>query len=388
MDDILKTVRPLSPRALTGYYLSALMLIAGLNIASHLVLTYVLHHNQGTAAVLNTSGRQRMLSQRIASLAAEYRLGDPTARPALIAAINDFEVKENALSATSVTATGDTSEMLQLRSLYFTGQAPLSVEVANYVADARAVASLPAGAPAASAPLARLFAAARGPLLTKLDDVVTVHQSETERVLAELERLQLGILATVLLTLGIEALTIFRPMIRRIAAYTSEILRLATTDPLTELANRRSFQARFEEERDRALRYGRPLSLLMIDIDRFKEINDAHGHDAGDASLRSMAESFRQVLRKTDFAARLGGEEFVILMPETDLSNAAKFAERLRETVAGLSIAFRKQQLNFTVSIGVTLVGGEGNSMTKALQDADRLMYRAKQNGRNCIVAG
>jgi diguanylate cyclase (GGDEF)-like protein len=203
-----------------------------------------------------------------------------------------------------------------------------------------------------------------------------------------LERLQLGILATVLLTLGIEALTIFRPMIRRIAAYTSEILRLATTDPLTELANRRSFQARFEEERDRALRYGRPLSLLMIDIDRFKEINDAHGHDAGDASLRSMAESFRQVLRKTDFAARLGGEEFVILMPETDLSNAAKFAERLRETVAGLSIAFRKQQLNFTVSIGVTLVGGEGNSMTKALQDADRLMYRAKQNGRNCIVAG
>jgi len=388
MDDILKTVRPLSPRALTGYYLSALMLIAGLTIASHLVLTYVLHHNQGTAAVLNTSGRQRMLSQRIASLAAEYRLGDPTARPALIAAINDFEVKENALSATNVTATGDTSEMLQLRSLYFTGQAPLSVEVANYVADARAVASLPAGAPAASAPLARLFAAARGPLLTKLDDVVTVHQSETERVLAELERLQLGILATVLLTLGIEALTIFRPMIRRIAAYTSEILRLATTDPLTELANRRSFQARFEEERDRALRYGRPLSLLMIDIDRFKEINDAHGHDAGDASLRSMAESFRQVLRKTDFAARLGGEEFVILMPETDLSNAAKFAERLRETVAGLSIAFRKQQLNFTVSIGATLVGGEGNSMTKALQDADRLMYRAKQNGRNCIVAG
>jgi diguanylate cyclase (GGDEF)-like protein len=384
-DGILQGAKPISPRALTTYYASALMVIAGLTLASHLVLTYVLHHNQGTAAIINISGRQRMLSQRIASLAAEYRLGDPTAQAALIEATNAFEASESSLSGS---VTGTAAERRALDAIYTGGPDPLDAEVARYIADARRVASQPAGAPAAAAPLQDLLAEARAPLLTKLNDVVTVHQRETEHVLAELEMLQLAILAIVLLTLAIEALTIFRPMISRIVLYTSEIMRLATTDPLTELMNRRGFLTRCIEENARARRYGRPLSLLMLDIDHFKVINDSFGHEGGDEALRAMSASLRQSLRGADLAGRFGGEEFAILLPETDLPGATVFAERLRRTIAELPVMFHRQRVRLTVSIGVTRVGNDIDGIDRALQEADRLMYAAKENGRNRVVAG
>ncbi len=254
----LKQVDPLSARRLTRYYVTALLIIASLTIASHLLLTYVLQHNQGTAAIINVSGRQRMLSQRIASLAGQYRLGDVTARPALIIATNEFATAEAALSAANRAVVNANADTLEIRDIYAAGPNPLDAEVVGFVTDARQIASLSPADPAMAAPLQRLFAEARSPLLTKLDDIVAIHQSETEHVLAELEDLQLAILGIVLLTLTTEALMIFRPMIRRIVVYTAEITRLATTDPLTELPNRRGFLERCEAERIRAQRHGRP----------------------------------------------------------------------------------------------------------------------------------
>jgi len=236
-----ETIRPLSSRAFTAYYLSALMVIASLTIASHLVLSYVFNHNQGDAAIINVSGRQRMLAERIASLAAQYRLGDRGARPDLTSAIDEFETSERALRAANFAIKDGDSGIARLEAIYAGGTQPLDAEVRRFVAAARRVAALPPGAVAAAAPLAELFADARSSLLTKLNDVVAIHQQETERVLSELEQLQLAILAIVLVTLVVEALTIFRPMITRIATYTAELLRLATIDPLTELANRRGF---------------------------------------------------------------------------------------------------------------------------------------------------
>jgi diguanylate cyclase (GGDEF)-like protein len=384
----LDAAKPLSARAITTYYLSALMVIASLTIASHLILIYILDHNQGDAAIINVSGRQRMLSQRIASLAAQYRLGDPNVRRELLSAIDEFEKSERALHAANLSIKRGDSASVQLEAIYSRGAEPLDVEVRGFVADARRVAALPPGAAAASAPLSELFAQARSSLLNKLDDVVAIHQRETERVLSQLEKLQLAILGIVLLTLAAEALAIFRPMIARIAAYTTELLRLATIDPLTELANRRGFLERSMVEVARARRYDRPLGFLMLDIDHFKQINDTYGHEAGDVVLRLMSDSMRGILRTHDLAGRFGGEEFTILLPETDLAGASAFAERLRETIANLPVHFHQQSVKITVSIGVTSVRKDALGIDDAVRDADALMYRAKQSGRNCVVAG
>ncbi|NPD69884.1 diguanylate cyclase (plasmid) [Lichenicola cladoniae] len=383
----MKLANPLSARLLTRYYVTALLIIAGLTISSHLLLTYVLQHNHGTAAIINVSGRQRMLSQRIASLAAQYRLGDKTAHPALVAAIDEFEATEATLSKTSRAITRSNAETLQIQNIYTRSKDSLDAEARDFVTNARQVANLAPADPAARPPLDHVFAAARLSLLSKLNEIVAIHQRETEHVLAELEVLQQVILGVVLSTLIVEALMIFRPMIHRIVLYTSEVMRLATIDSLTGLSNRRGFLERCEMEHVRATRYNRPLCLLMLDADNFKQINDIHGHQAGDEVLRAMSSSFQEILRGSDFAGRLGGEEFAVLAPETDLAGARLLAERLRLKVASKPILIGRREINVTVSIGVTSVLNDANGIGHALREADVLMYRAKHGGRNLVVS-
>ncbi len=383
-----KPLKPVSARLLTVYYVTALLIVAGFLIASHLALAYVLHDNAGSAQVINMSGRQRMLSQRIASLAAQVRLGDASARPALLAAIAAFGTAENALSAAVRASRGGDADTQALRALYSGGPAGLDPQSQAYLADARRLATLPVNAPESAAAAARLFAAARAPLLDALNQVVTIHQRQSERKLYRVELLQWDSLAVVLLTLTIEALMIFRRMIRLITAYTAELVRLVSTDPLTDLANRRGFLEAYALERARATRHHRPLSLMMLDADHFKKINDTHGHGGGDEVLKTLAETFRRTVRVSDVVGRIGGEEFVILLPETELEGAVRLAERLRAQVAGLSVKFADAAIRVTVSIGVTSVPQEEAEVERILNFVDELMYQAKQSGRNCVIGG
>ncbi|WP_109151487.1 diguanylate cyclase [Azospirillum sp. TSO5] len=171
----------------------------------------------------------------------------------------------------------------------------------------------------------------------------------------------------------------------------SELRRMATTDPLTGLSNRRRFMELAEVEMARLRRYGRAVSVLMLDIDRFKAINDTHGHAVGDHALVRMAEVCRDELRDTDHIGRLGGEEFAIILPETPLASATEVAERLRQRLALAEVPIvpgdhRHGCLRMTVSIGVALCGDEDSSIERALGRADRALYEAKAAGRNRIV--
>jgi diguanylate cyclase (GGDEF)-like protein len=186
----------------------------------------------------------------------------------------------------------------------------------------------------------------------------------------------------------VEALAIFRPMIRRITSFTSEMLHLVTTDALTGAVNRQSFIDRAELELARSRRYDRPLSLMMLDADHFKLINDTYGHGAGDATLRALGGALRQSLRTTDAIGRLGGEEFAVLLPETDLPGAAELGERLRSQIANLAVPYGEHSLSVTVSIGVTSLPREVATVEQALRAADSFMYRAKAGGRNRVVSG
>ncbi|MDO9238578.1 diguanylate cyclase [Methylicorpusculum sp.] len=161
---------------------------------------------------------------------------------------------------------------------------------------------------------------------------------------------------------------------------------LAMTDPLTGAHNRRYFIDMLKNEMSRARRYHHPMSLMVLDIDRFKAINDSFGHDVGDQVIIEVVKTSSEVLRKNDVFSRFGGEEFTILMPETTLEEAAQIAGRLCEKVSETQITTNDHQINFTISGGVAQLEDGDQTPEAILKRADIALYQAKQQGRNRIV--
>jgi two-component system cell cycle response regulator len=162
---------------------------------------------------------------------------------------------------------------------------------------------------------------------------------------------------------------------------------LASIDALTGCLNRRAFMERVDRELDRVRRYGIQLSILMIDLDRFKEVNDSRGHLVGDTVLRQLGDLLRREVRSVDLAARYGGEEFIIVLPDTTPEGAMIFAERLRKRVLSRNFAEAGDPLNVTVSIGVANVTRDAGDLEPddIIAKADEALYRAKNDGRNRV---
>jgi two-component system cell cycle response regulator len=161
---------------------------------------------------------------------------------------------------------------------------------------------------------------------------------------------------------------------------------LAATDPLTGCLNRRSLMEKLDEELDRMRRYELSLSVLMIDLDRFKQVNDTRGHLAGDRVLQQVGEMLRREVRSVDVVARYGGEEFVIVLPETALPGAVVFAERIRERIGAHDFAESGDPLKATVSVGVASIApGDVADPDSVIALADEALYRAKHEGRNLV---
>ena len=165
-----------------------------------------------------------------------------------------------------------------------------------------------------------------------------------------------------------------------------EIIYLNYHDSLTDLYNRRYLMQSAKEEIERAQRYDISLSFMMIDIDHFKKVNDDYGHAAGDEVLKNLATEIKNGIREIDIAGRLGGEEFGVLLPETDLNKAEKLAERLRKIIEKRCFQYQKLTISITVSIGITTYSNKDFNMDDLLKRADIALYEAKSRGRNCIV--
>ncbi len=164
-----------------------------------------------------------------------------------------------------------------------------------------------------------------------------------------------------------------------------KLTRMANSDPLTGIGNRRFFFDAGSREFFRSERYHHPLSVLIIDVDHFKRINDRYGHDAGDRALIALAGTAGGVLRDSDVLARIGGEEFAAVLPHGDAAGARTFAERLRRAVAAIVLQDDATPIRFTVSVGIATKGAEDHAIESILSRADAALYRAKQGGRNRV---
>ena len=161
---------------------------------------------------------------------------------------------------------------------------------------------------------------------------------------------------------------------------------LSGKDALTGLANRAWFEERLEEEMKRSRRSGQPLSVAVVDLDSFREMNSAHGHAGGDRALQTVARHLRQSIRKSDLAARLGGDEFVIVFPETDVAQAVLRLESLRTEVAGLHVQAERTAFTITMSVGVASCPADGSGTAEVLAAADARAFEAKRLGKNRVV--
>ncbi|MBI3152136.1 MAG: diguanylate cyclase [Chloroflexi bacterium] len=163
---------------------------------------------------------------------------------------------------------------------------------------------------------------------------------------------------------------------------------LALHDGLTGLLNRRAIEEYAEAEFDQTSRKKRPLSVVLLDVDHFKSVNDKYGHKFGDHTLRRVAQLLTGDLRKYDRVGRWGGEEFILILPETQLQDAIMVAERLRSRIADMKLSLENgKQFSVQISLGVACTTGEFPSLQKLIDAADQAMYRAKQTGRNRVCS-
>lgn len=172
----------------------------------------------------------------------------------------------------------------------------------------------------------------------------------------------------------------------RVVQYQQHLEYQSQVDSLTGLFNRRAFEKKVEEEFERAKRYHHPLSLLILDIDNFKNINDTYGHHGGDAALVKIGETLKDKTRRSDFPSRYGGEEFVLVLPETDAENAVQVAEKIHEDVRTSQFGTAAKPFVLTVSIGLSSTSNkEYSDWREMLKDADYALYLAKNTGKDRV---
>jgi hypothetical protein len=289
-------------------YVLALLLIAAFSIAFHFLTDSIVHRQQATARVVNLSGRQRMLSQRIAELVLErathaHLRTDAETLAALRSSVALMQRSEQELVYGSVETGGSVLREPEVANVYQREPWDLEARLQRFLRDADAVAGKPEATLSMADPdVLGLEVMARAPLLDALNAAVDAISKTSEDAIRHLRHVLAGLTLLMLLILALEALLLYRPLFRQLAQANRELILTGRTDALTGLLNRRGFADEGQNALAEARRSGTSLSVMMIDIDRFKSINDTYGHAAGDLTINSVALVRRQLLPPKDCA--------------------------------------------------------------------------------------
>jgi len=371
-----------------GRNLTALAILGAYFIASYLILHQAIINQRSMARTITMSGQQRMYSQRIVMFAeAMVARPDPPSRERarldLDDSIRTFSQAHQELISGDPANNPSGWPPPSVKQMYFEQPFLVDRQVKEYLGHARTIeARARAGIHSGDADLEYLLSVGPGPLLASLDAVVAQYSRVQHASIQTFELLQFGLLILGLTTLGIVWLTIFVPMEREIAAKAAALELGATLDPLTHLLNRTAFAERVITVLANVKRRGECGAMLMIDIDRFKTINDTYGHLIGDRALIATADRLRENVRAGEYITRLGGDEFVIFAPAIDgASDLEIFVRRIWEALRfELDIEGRAHQVSS--SIGVARYPCDGLSIDQLMARSDDALYAAKGAGR------
>ncbi len=400
-------------RSLTWRYLVALTLVALLATAAWLSLHLVISEQESSAAVVNVSGRQRMLSQRTALFSSLLASAQPGQRAEFRQKLHDaaalMKKSHHGLLHGDANMGLPATMSDAMRALYFAPPMILDEQVTAYLAHVEALLQLPDQELRPDHPhFQAIIAAAPGRLVSSLDTAVSQYQREGETAIKRLLNAETIVWILTLLLLVIEANLIFRPFARqihrviskledvtktlrqskeeleqRVRERTAELERIAHYDPLTGIPNRRLLADNLNQAIARARRQEKSLAVCYLDLDGFKPVNDQYGHAVGDALLVEIARRLEQVLRVEDTLARLGGDEFVIILTDLDQTNEIDTVlTRVLEAV-GSEILLGIATVRVSASIGVTIFPADDADPDTLLRHADQAMYQAKEAGKN-----
>lgn len=349
-------------------YGTILAIITFLSLKIYFILDKALKEQKHSAYIINLSGRQRMLSQLIVIDAANYRT-------------LSSEEHANALE-TSITE-------MEKAHIFLTTQENMSKETENYYfsplhidADVKKYLNLSKEILAEHdkiTPYLELQSMSRH-LLSRLDSIVFSYQDQAQKRTQEQHFLQLALLLLILALLILKILLVFIPIIRKSDLY----FRMASKDALTNINNRRFFIQANRAEHKRCERYKNNYALCLIDIDYFKKINDEHGHPTGDIILKKVAQVIQKEIRTNDHCARIGGEEFSVLLVDSDQKSAHAGSEKIRKSIECIQHYHKSHIVSVTVSIGIAVYSPDEEKTIKEMyEQADTALYAAKQAGRN-----
>lgn len=367
--------------SLTIGYIFALSMIAVLSMSAHVILDKVITVQSSAATIINISGRQRMLSQRIGMLSCHYSINPNNYnKESLVKAIALMEKSHLALTKGDKTLGLPSTIPPKVSEIYYGKKYNLDHEVKAYIALSKQFVSQPQNKDV----LLRIMDKSHDSLLNGLDKVVKEYEAQSIEQVHMITLTQRIVLIIIIATLLAEALFIFRPIIQKVKHFALMLYELATHDFLTKFANRRLILEILEKYIKRAQIDKKSISIMMIDIDHFKRINDTYGHKVGDAVIVSIAKTISKSVRPSDVCSRWGGEEFLILLSDTNFNDAYIVAQRILSSIENEIITIDNLQISATVSIGLSDYN-DLESISDFIERADMALYKAKENGRNRI---
>lgn len=380
-------------------YILALGIIAFLTIASHLITTYISEQQKESAAISHYLGQQRTMLQQTASYAGSfYNTNDEFDFNLMMQSLDELErVHKELLTTMHGKHFFMVKESQALKRVFYHPPHNLNDRLANFYNMVRDFSQYDpqdrdkSKLEKRKEVLGNITRQATDLLRPSIDAALDTYQAEILDNVRYFYRIQHGATIFILVVLLAEALFIFQPMIGKIRNYNSMLQRYALEDSLTGLNNRRAFMKGAETEMNKARRQKKAITVALLDLDHFKQINDTYGHEVGDTVLKHFASLLKKTFRAGDITGRIGGEEFAILLPQTNYDDTVAILQRLCDSAAGTPCEYNsggsKSSINYTVSIGFTgPVNIENQTIEELLARADQGLYKAKEEGRNRIA--
>jgi diguanylate cyclase (GGDEF)-like protein len=385
-------------RALTFRYLLALSLIGTLAIGGFLVLQETIKTHEASSSIITMTARQSKLAQEVAATARHLiESQDPSAhgadRGALFEAAHAMEQAHLQLTDPASPLGQPLRDSVTIRAFYFDYPLNLDRKIRSFLRDAYQLSGTRDSELHAGQPTLRRLQTQAAMLLIALDALVDRLEADARESVRRSRLLEAALLATTLVMLGLEALFIFRPIVRRVWREGAKLIEsrdrlveLAHFDPLTKLPNRTLLQLRLDMALAQGRRDGSLTAVLQLDLDHFKDVNDSFGHAAGDHLLSELSSRLQDLLRATDTVARTGGDEFaIILTGQRTAHQVGKMAETIVQA-ARQPVIWRDGVLQVGASIGIALCPSDDEDPEQLLRSADIALYQAKASGRSAFT--